>query len=306
MFNLIYPCYSFLLCTHYSPQLNDHPKNFVHRTLIENAVDAIFVHETGGRIVEVNQPACDSLGYTREELLAASVADFTPDFQQEGFASKADTMPLGEPAEFEDTLVRKDGTVFPVEVRRTALMASGRKVIVALVRDITRRRVVEERIARESAKLKAVVDHLDQGITLFDSDGNLVLHNEKFKQFLGLPDTLFQGGAKFADIAGWTIKETRPEEEVEERLAAALERVQRGEHWQRVVRRPNGLVLEWSSNPIPAGGFVVTCTDITERKRSEEALALSESRFRAFLHHATAMATLILQIPYRYLPIFTR
>ena len=50
------------------------------RNLLENAGDAIFVHDLGGRFVDVNQRACESLGYTREELLGLCVQDVEQNF----------------------------------------------------------------------------------------------------------------------------------------------------------------------------------------------------------------------------------
>src|ERR1022692_3510189 len=45
------------------------------RTLIEQASDAFFLHDSDGRFLEVNRQACESLGYTREEMLGMPVFD---------------------------------------------------------------------------------------------------------------------------------------------------------------------------------------------------------------------------------------
>ncbi|MFZ0450866.1 MAG: PAS domain S-box protein, partial [Desulfatiglandaceae bacterium] len=45
------------------------------RRLVEHSTDAFFLHERDGRIMDVNDHACESLGYTREELLALSIGD---------------------------------------------------------------------------------------------------------------------------------------------------------------------------------------------------------------------------------------
>lgn len=56
------------------------------RTLVQQASDAIFVHDTEGRLLDVNQSACESLGYSRKELLRMTVLDIEQDVRLEGAA----------------------------------------------------------------------------------------------------------------------------------------------------------------------------------------------------------------------------
>ena len=50
------------------------------RRLVDNAADAFFLHTEEGKILDVNKQACESLGYTREELLSMTIADIDPDY----------------------------------------------------------------------------------------------------------------------------------------------------------------------------------------------------------------------------------
>ena len=51
-----------------------------YRTLINQAANALFVHDFSGKLLEVNQRACDSLGYTHDELLSLRITDIEQDF----------------------------------------------------------------------------------------------------------------------------------------------------------------------------------------------------------------------------------
>ena len=122
------------------------------RSLIEQAADAIFVHDIEGRFLEVNQQACASLGYTREELLSMSVSDIDPDMERRGDRTK---FWLHLPVTFEARNQRKDGTTFPVEIRLGPIIYGNTKVVLALVRDITDRKRAEEEMIRARNEAEA-------------------------------------------------------------------------------------------------------------------------------------------------------
>ena len=65
-----------------------------YRTILEQAADAIFMRDESGRILEANQKACQSLGYSREELLAKSIWDIDPKALQAGKQRLWGTNPL--------------------------------------------------------------------------------------------------------------------------------------------------------------------------------------------------------------------
>ncbi len=119
------------------------------RHLVEQAADAFFLHDISGRIVDVNQQACDSLGYTREELLGLSVQDIEMNFDSKALAGLWGEMTPSRPITVEGTHRRKDGTTFPVEVRVGSLNVAGEQLMLALSRDVTDRRKAEEALQEE-------------------------------------------------------------------------------------------------------------------------------------------------------------
>ncbi|MBE7382833.1 MAG: PAS domain S-box protein [Leptolyngbya sp. SIO1E4] len=130
------------------------------RTLVEQATDALFVVNTNGCFLDVNQEACHTLGYARDELLKLSV----PDIQKA--VSMVDlehdwTMQPGQSVTREGIHQRKDGSQFPVEVRLGRIEIGGRAVLLALARDITARKQMEKAQARlaEIGELAAMIVH---------------------------------------------------------------------------------------------------------------------------------------------------
>jgi diguanylate cyclase (GGDEF)-like protein/PAS domain S-box-containing protein len=131
------------------------------RQLFENSVDALFVHDEEGRIVDCNAEACRSLGYPRKELLALSVKDFVTDrvFDEEGRREAKgeilwERILRSEPGKSmsyrQGEHQRKDGTTFPVEVVVGAIDYGGQRLILASARDVTERKALEDELKHQA------------------------------------------------------------------------------------------------------------------------------------------------------------
>jgi len=114
---------------------------------IEDPVLVIRVLPDGSRgpFIDVNQAACEHLGYTRSELLKLSL----PDIVAPEFLPLVPPVPEryaeGPSALFEAVNLTKDGARIPVEVNSRLLDYRGGPAILSTVRDITRRKTQEER-----------------------------------------------------------------------------------------------------------------------------------------------------------------
>ena len=131
------------------------------RTLVEQAVDAFFVVDAAGHIIDVNQTACDSLGYDRDELLQLSVGDIQTTYSPADFADLWRQLQPGVPQTREGWHQRKHGTSFPVEVRLGRLDTGSERYVLALARDISDRRASEAAQTRlaEIGELAAMIVH---------------------------------------------------------------------------------------------------------------------------------------------------
>jgi PAS domain S-box-containing protein len=123
------------------------------RTFVDHATDAFFLHDDRGTVVDVNRQACESLGYTREELIGMAPSEFDAGVDQSFIEGVNSRLAAGEIFAFDSLHRRKDGTVFPVEIRVRPFWQDGRRFGVALVRDITERKQAEETL-READRRK--------------------------------------------------------------------------------------------------------------------------------------------------------
>lgn len=143
------------------------------------------------------------------------------------------------------------------------------------LQDITQRKRADEALQREHEKQRAIIEHFPCGITLIDENLRVTRYNEQFRRLIGLPDEIFENG--MPDMA--TILRIVAERgelgagDADVEFATAMERINQRQPYNIEYQRGNGTVLEIQRSPLPDGGFVMSYTDITERKRIEARMA---------------------------------
>ena len=283
-------------CTHFaaierditeSKRLKESLKLF--RTLMDRSPDAIeVVDPETGRFVDVNETACRRLGYTREEMLTLRIPDVL----------EAGDTPFSLPAALEEVRRngvktietrhrRKDGSMFPVEIN-TQYVELDQPYLLAVVRDITDRREMEQTLKESEAKFR----------TLFEvaNDANFILHNGVFvdcnakaleffgvsrEELIGQPPTLFSPPLQ----PDGRDSQARAKEYIERALAGEPQ------FFEWVNKRPDGRVIhaDVSLNRFELCGKIYIQTivrDITERKEVEKQLLWKTAFFEAQVHSA--------------------
>ena len=119
-----------------------------YRLLLQNANDAVYVHavtpDVPDRILDVNDKACEMLGYTREEFLAMDVPQIDVPEQAERLPAILEKLFAEGRVLFETEHVAKDGRRIPVEVSARLFDLQGVSAVLSVTRDITERRKMEE------------------------------------------------------------------------------------------------------------------------------------------------------------------
>ena len=172
--------------------LRDSEERF--RAVMEQAADGFIIHDLEGQIIEVNHAVCDSLGYSRQELLDRSMADLEQHLPFATLKQRWREMSRGVPLALEGVHRRQDGSTFPVDVRVGLLEAGNRKLLLALCRDITERKQAESALRNEQEKSeRLLLNILPEAIAT------------RLKQEQGtIADGFAEATVLFADIVGFT------------------------------------------------------------------------------------------------------
>ncbi|MEN8142904.1 MAG: PAS domain S-box protein, partial [Thermodesulfobacteriota bacterium] len=129
------------------------------KALFDAAGDCIFILEVQeGRepvIVDLNKAACDLYGYSKEEMLGMGTSEISDPAELGEVQKRAEKLLADGRVSFVASHKKKDGSIFPIEVSARLVEIDDKSFVLAIGRDITEQRILEEQI-RHSQKMKAL------------------------------------------------------------------------------------------------------------------------------------------------------
>ncbi len=249
-----------------------------YRQILDTVNDGFLLIDTTGRLLDTNLAAARMLGYSRKEMLQLKIADIeavaSPGQAQQQFQN---IIEQGN-GTLESRQRRKDGSLIDVEINASYL-PHGNGRFVAFLRDITERKLAEKTLNDSLAFLHLILDTNPHYIYWKDSDLVIRGGNRAFSLAAGLNDPTALIGKKDSDLS-WS------REEVEINRWDDRQLIKKGEPLLNMVRRQtkadgHSIIIESSKFPLRDSegktiGILSVGEDITERKRTEQALRRSQ------------------------------
>jgi PAS domain S-box-containing protein len=276
--------------------LKDSERKF--RTLFESPNDAIYLIDMQGKILEVNEIACQRMGYSREEFLSITPMDI------DAFHSRKEMLQVfKELCKMKSNLVetvhkRKDGTTFPVELSSRIIKFDGHKAIITIARDISKRKQTENELKKyakdlkHSNELKEEMENIinNSPVVVFkwktETDWPVEFVSENVSILDYTVEDFTSNRIKYADIV-------HPEDAERRNLHISNDYMSKStklNYEYRIFTKYGD--VRWVdertftrrdySGKITLQGIIL---DITERKKAEEALLQAENIRKKEIHH---------------------
>jgi PAS domain S-box-containing protein len=267
-----------------------HPDNPFLDRVINIMPDPFYIKDANGTFIMVNDAFCALAGRDRQDILSRRADALFPG--RHGAASlKNDAMVMACGSEdiVEETAFDADGRHHTVMTRKTLYTdAVGDRFVVGVIRDISSRKQAERALAQSESRYRRFVETANEGVWAVDAHWRTTYVNAVMAAMLG---------ADPEDMPGLTVRDfLYPEDRDLHRAMIRREALPPGGGlYERRLRRTDGqelwVLIAVSSEYDASGGFAGAFgmfTNITERKRAEESLRLSEARLAAAKEAAEA------------------
>lgn len=247
-----------------------------YRSLIEHASDAIYVIDFEGCFTEVNASMCRMTGYNREELLQLKIEHVIDPENLKAEPILPGPDDLHTAVMKERRFVKKNGQVFDVEINVKRFTKDS---VLVIARDITNRKVMQAGLREAELKFRTLAEKSMVGVYIVQK-GTFIYVNPRFAQVFGYEPNELIGVSSVDVIISEQFKNITLEH-VRARLSGEIESVNYEVMGVRKDGSNNwvefyGTRTQIDDEPTIIGSMI----DITERKKIEEELRLSEQKYK--------------------------
>ncbi|HEY1607326.1 MAG TPA: EAL domain-containing protein [Allosphingosinicella sp.] len=162
--------------------------------------------------------------------------------------------------------------LFERSVAREQLEEARQRAALAdeVIRGATEREALHEALQHHAAISNAALDNMAQGLSMYDAEDRLIIHNRRYAELYGIPDDLLQPGTPYGKViehliaSSGVVDTANPELQLDPELARGA---------SMGVKLADGRFVEIQRQPLPGGGWVATHEDVTEKHAASRRIA---------------------------------
>ena len=256
-----------------------------YRTIFEAAEDAIFIHDWDtGAVLDVNPKACQTYGYSHDELCGVSLADISsgvPPYTAEAALHHIQLAKLGRAQPFEWHRRSRDGGLHWDEVRLKAVEIDGQPRILAFTREITERKAALAALQSREEQYRAVFDGSSDAMALWNRDLRIVDINRAFTRLFRYEREEVVGRSFGSRICADAVARRV------QLIRAALDGHEGTMETEGLRKDGSRFDIELRYLPIVYAGephVLAVGRDISARRAADQALRDSEAQYRAIFN----------------------
>ena len=244
---------------------------------LDSAAQGICVYDADSRVVLFNRAYLELFnlsadvirpGLSYREVMEHSAArgNFAPEMVEPICRERVTLAAAGKRVSVQQQL--PSGIIMTLDIRP---LPDGGWIIIC--DDITRRAKLETALQVQTDRIERAVAHMSHGLTLFGADERLVVCNEQYLRVYELdPDVVKPGITHREVIEHFVSQGNAPGRSAEDVYTRRMSEIRHGESTIGYLIRSDGHTIQSISSPMPDGGWVSACYDVTDRMRQEEAL----------------------------------
>jgi PAS domain S-box-containing protein len=248
-----------------------------YRMLFNSFNDSVFLHETKPgktgdfKFLEINDRACERLGYTRDEMLGMTVTDIDVPEQAQNVPEILRKLYTDGQVMFDTEHFSKDRVRIPMEINIRLVKYKGKEAILSVARDITERKRVENALRQSEEKWRSLVNILPDYVSLIDREGRFLFLNHYSEGFLE------------KDVIGSSVYQylSPDSKEIFEKKIAECQNTGKIQGFEYTAMGDHGIMREYENYLVPileknkVVNIMVVARDITERKLTEKSIQSS-------------------------------